>query len=118
MRKAPLYFCLWALLLVPAGVQSAPLELVSATPSRIFTPNGDGINDVIRFRIQGPDSSTLSGRIFNLQGASVAEMKVFSSDTLFWDGKDSDGRLVAKGIYLYKIEALGNVLTGAVVVAR
>ena len=111
--------CLWALLLIPAPAQSAAIEIASIPPSRIFTPNGDGVNDVIRFRIRSPDTiSAVRGGIYDLSGASIAEMKAFSGDTLFWDGKDSNGNLVAKGIYLYRIQAQGSVKTGSVVVAR
>ena len=37
---------------------------------------------------------------------------------LIWDGKDTDGRVVAGGIYLYQIEFQGKQATGTVVVAR
>ena len=38
--------------------------------------------------------------------------------TLAWDGKDSGGRVVPGGIYLYQVEANGGTTTGTIVVAR
>jgi hypothetical protein len=37
---------------------------------------------------------------------------------LVWDGKSSDGQVVAGGGYLYQIEFQGKRATGTVVVAR
>lgn len=110
---------LWALLFA-AKAQAAPsLELLSVTPPRIFTPNGDGINDTITFRIGISGSiSEIRGRIFNLKGAVVAELKVLSSDQFFWDGRDADGALAPKGVYLYQIESSGKTIRGTVVAAR
>ncbi len=112
------------------------LDLVSVTPPRIFTPNGDGCNDVITFRVLSTaGASEIRGRIFSLSREVVSELKpvallgsmTFSPactapDTTpgsyFWDGKDLNGNLVPKGIYLYQIEAGDKAVRGTVVVAR
>ena len=94
-------------------------RILAVTPGRIFTPNGDGRNDSVTIRFQNPNGvSGVRGRIFDLRGSSVAEMKLTSADTLLWDGKDTDGNPVPKGIYIYQIEADGKILNGTVVVAR
>ena len=103
-----------------SSLLAAPsLELAAVTPPKIFTPNGDGINDTISFKIR--TSGTIAearGRIFDLKRTAVAEMKVLSADTFVWDGRDNDGNLVAKGVYLYQIETAGKTLRGTVAVAR
>jgi hypothetical protein len=87
---------------------------------RIITPNGDGWNDKVIFQFDNPQLLKLSGKIFDIQGAFVANC-VPGPDpdaTLSWDGKDGGGRVVPGGIYLYQVDLQGNTLTGTVVVAR
>lgn len=84
---------------------------------RIFTPNSDGFNDKAVFHFDNPEQLPVSGHIYDIAGAVVASLPS-GIDTLMWDGKDSDGRVVPGGIYLYKIEFQGKYLTGTVVVAR
>ena len=87
---------------------------------RIFTPNGDGFNDKVTFNFTNPEALALSGEIFDLPGAKVASLVagMDPSSQLVWDGKDSNGRTVPGGIYLYQIEFQGKTITGTVVVAR
>ena len=93
---------------------------LNAVYPRIFTPNGDGYNDKVTFNFTNPEALPLSGQIFDLPGAQVASLKAGSDPTsqLVWDGKDSDGRTVPGGIYLYEIDYQGKYITGTVVVAR
>lgn len=111
-------------------------KIFSITPRKIFTPNGDGCNDLISIQFQNPEGiSGIIGRVYDLRGALIARMKTSSSfgtfsfdstcprpnladDTLIWDGKDSDGNLVRKGIYIYQIDAGNKAFNGTVVVAR
>jgi hypothetical protein len=86
--------------------------------ARIFTPNGDGINDKVRFEFDNPDFLPVSGKIYDLSGAHVADINSTSDSLMLWDGKDSDGRIAAGGIYLYQIEFEGKHATGTVIVAR
>lgn len=86
---------------------------------RIFSPNGDGWNDVATFVFENPQDSGVQGKIFDIGGGFVANMTPGGlPDTLRWDGKDSSGKVVSAGIYLYQIKAEGKNLTGTVVVAR
>jgi gliding motility-associated-like protein len=87
---------------------------------RIFTPNGDGYNDKVTFNFTNPEALPLGGKIYNLPGAQVANLSPGSDPTsqLVWDGKDSDGRTVPGGIYLYEVDFQGKAITGTVVVAR
>ena len=88
--------------------------------SRIFTPNGDGFNDKARLEFDNPEQLPISGTVYDLAGARVANMKPGSDPTtvLLWDGKDDGGQTVAGGIYIYQIIFEGKAATGTVVVAR
>lgn len=98
------------------------LDKASVFP-QIFSPNGDGINDVIYFMIENPKQSSVSGKILDMGGAEVGILRPAgagapTADTLTWDGKDSSGHLVPPGVYIYKITGEGKTITGSLVVAR
>ena len=107
-----------------AGISRAitlgSLTLTSVYP-RIFTPNGDGANDKAGFHFDNPELLPVSGSIFDITGAKVADMKPSASlpdSLLVWDGKDDGGKVVPGGIYLYQIVFQGKTATGTVVVVR
>lgn len=92
---------------------------LSNLSSRVITPNGDGLNDVAIFTYDpGPRNITAAGRIFDLQGAAVADMVPgLVPNTLTWDGR-MNGAAAAGGVYVYRITGDGKAFTGTVVVAR
>jgi hypothetical protein len=90
---------------------------------RIFTPNGDGINDVVYFVIENPNHSAVDGKIYDVAGGEVADIRPAgagapTADTMMWDGRDRTGQVVHAGIYLYRIAGEGKKMTGTVVVAK
>jgi hypothetical protein len=87
---------------------------------RIITPNGDGWNDKVIFEFDNPQLLPLTGKIYDISGASVSNLKAGPNpdSTLEWDGKDSGGKVVPGGIYLYQIDLGGSMESGTVVVAR
>jgi hypothetical protein len=109
---------------------SSPIPLFSTTIGsltftgvfpRIFTPNSDGYNDKAVFHFTNPELLPVQGKVYDIAGSEVADLAGAASDPtaqLIWDGKDSGGRTVPGGIYLYKINFQGEVITGTVVVAR
>jgi hypothetical protein len=106
---------------IRSAVQLGDMTLVQVYP-RIFTPNGDGHNDVVFFEFGEGDltGKTLSGEIFDITGMKVATLKPGPnpSRTLKWDGKTDNGQSVPGGIYIYQIEAGGDRANGTVVVAK
>ncbi|HAX62455.1 MAG TPA: hypothetical protein DCX95_07905 [Elusimicrobia bacterium] len=62
---------------------------------RIFTPNGDGWNDVANFMYEGNDAG-ITGKIFDINGSFVSDMaRGDTEDSLKWDGKNADGKVVS-----------------------
>ena len=99
------------------AARSIKFALTKVYP-RIFTPNGDGWNDVTNFIYEGNDNG-INGKIFDINGAFISDMsRGDTEDSLKWDGKDSSGKAVSSGIYIYQIEADGKVFNGTVVVAK
>jgi gliding motility-associated-like protein len=73
----------------------------------IFTPNGDGVNEVFFIRNM-PDGTEMM--ITNRWGKQVYSSKNYQND---WDGGD-----VADGVYYYRINAAGQSYSGWVEVLR
>jgi hypothetical protein len=99
----------------------APGLTLTRVYPRIITPNGDGWNDKAVFQFDNPELLPLSGKIYDITGATVATLKPGPTNpdsTLIWDGKDGSGRVVPSGIYLYEVDVNGKATTGTVVVAR
>jgi hypothetical protein len=102
------------------ATQLGDVSLVQVYP-RVFTPNGDGANDVVIFQFGEGDVTGVSfqGDVFDVAGAKVGSLKPGpDSGTLMWDGKTSSGATVPSGIYVYQITAGGKTVNGTVVVAR
>jgi hypothetical protein len=90
---------------------------------QIFSPNGDGINDVVYLVIENPKQSDVSGKIIDMGGAEVGVLRPAgtgapTADTLMWDGRDPSGNLVPPGVYIYQIRGEGKTITGTMVIAR
>lgn len=91
-------------------------ELLRVRPV-VFSPNGDGINDEVTFLFENPKESAYSGMIYDITGRVIANMAK-SDDSLVWDGKDSDGYVADKGIYIYQINSEGKIINGIVILAK
>jgi len=90
---------------------------------RVFTPNGDGFNDVVYFILDNPNGASVQGEIFDLSGRHVVTMPPPNSaigigTTLVWDGKDNRSVIVPSGVYIYRIQGEGKTFTGTIAVAR
>jgi hypothetical protein len=102
-----------------AALQAAAFEVVQLWPQKIFTPNGDGVNDEINFVYNNPKGVPVSGEIYDVYGARVADLRAGrDGSSLVWDGRDAEGETVAKGVYIYQIKGDGKMSNGTVVVAR
>ncbi|OGR85073.1 MAG: hypothetical protein A3J74_08670 [Elusimicrobia bacterium RIFCSPHIGHO2_02_FULL_57_9] len=92
---------------------------LSNLSSRVITPNGDGLNDILIFGYDsGPNNVTPAGKIYDLHGAVVGTMTPgLVPNTLTWDGR-MNGRVVTSGVYYYQIRGDGKTFNGSIVIAR
>jgi gliding motility-associated-like protein len=99
---------------------SSEFNIVGISPSKIFTPNGDNYNDEIVITYDNPNESVISlAKIYDITGAEIAEFKQGPvGNSLVWDGKDKNNKIVPCGIYLYQIQAEGKTFTGTIIVAK
>lgn len=80
-----------------------------------FTPNDDGVNDVVSFYIDNPDNAETIIRIFDLRGALIRRLDDGLSS---WDGLDDAYESANMGVYIYQVELDGEVKGGTIVLAR
>lgn len=87
-------------------------EPIAIDNVNIFSPDGDGINDVFTFEFVAKSISIFDCVIVNRWGIQVGEINDISSG---WDGTDMNGDLVSDGVYFYNYRAEadnGKKLTG------
>ncbi|MDC0204748.1 gliding motility-associated C-terminal domain-containing protein [Flavobacteriales bacterium] len=70
--------------------------------NNVFSPNGDGINDVFSIGEFGMDNMSVS--ILNRWGEEVYS---WEGDGGKWDGKGVDGQTLSEGVYFYVLKATG-----------
>ena len=104
------------------GIESNTTTLVGAVQStslltevevipRVFTPNGDGVNDQAQFAfkvVRVGDDSPAEVEIFDLAGRRVrrlVEQRDLSTGSyaIGWDGRDDAGALVPPGVYYARL---------------
>ena len=81
--------------------------------TRLFSPNGDGINDEVSFnfnvtRISSVQTVTLT--VFDLRGFVVEKLIEERADprgryTMTWNGRDASGKVTPPGTYIARIDA-------------
>lgn len=91
----------------PPSADSVTITVISCEPSsliipNVFTPNGDGSNDL--FTVEGTSLESVEGQVFNRWGQLM-----FSWDNIrgTWDGRTPAGSEAPDGTYFYIIKALG-----------
>lgn len=72
----------------------------SVVVPNVFTPNGDGVNDLFMVRTIG--YSELECVIYNRYGAQVYKFEGINGD---WDGRSQSGMICESGVYTYLIRA-------------
>jgi hypothetical protein len=95
-------------------------SLIQSVAPRVFSPNGDGRNDVTVIRIDNPNGLPAGGTIYDVDGARVADLTPGPAPglSLLWDGRDDAGQAAEGGIYLYQVTVGDRRATGTVVVVR
>lgn len=77
----------------------------SLSVPNIFTPNGDGINDV--YFLSATNLSEITFTIHDRWGHLVYELTSRTGNVL-WDGVTQTGTEAAEGVYFYTLKATGN----------
>ena len=81
----------------------------------VFTPNGDGINDVLKFELPEKEAC-LTLTVYDRWGRMVYEDNSYADD---WGGKNKNGQDAKDGTYFYSLDVCGDfVLTGYVTIVR
>ncbi len=84
-------------------------------------PNPFNPETTIRFGVPAP-GEVVSLKIYDVAGRTVATLldgeKVAGSRTVRWDGRDNTGRIVASGVYFYRLEAGRESVSKKLVVLR
>ncbi len=70
----------------------------------VFTPNGDGSNDVFFLKVQ--NVGDINAKVFDRWGNQVYETNS-NTGNIEWDGKNMSGKDAAAGTYFYIIKATG-----------
>jgi hypothetical protein len=94
----------------PRGAPGAPGLAASAAPNPFRTG--------VRVRLGLAPGATARIRFFTPQGRLVRELAAGADGSLLWDGRDSAGRSVPPGLYLWRAVAGGRTATGRVVRLR
>jgi gliding motility-associated-like protein len=82
------------------------IELTQEAPifiPNVFTPNGDGLNDVFEVRFTPGTILGMTGTIWNRWGAKIYEFG--SPDYTWWNGK-SEEQDASAGVYFYIVEVI------------
>jgi gliding motility-associated-like protein len=79
-----------------------PIIIVEPTIPNVFTPNGDGINDVFTFSVVG--AKNLVFGIYNRWGNLIQTTTLQQQTTVLWDGRTTSGEECASGVYFYTLE--------------
>jgi gliding motility-associated-like protein len=82
-------------------VESNHSSSLSAVPT-VFSPNGDGINDIIK--IDGENIKEFTALVRDAKGDLVFEWKSLEG---FWDGRDLNNQLLPQGVYYIVVVAIG-----------
>lgn len=83
-------------------VQTVVVENDSLYLPNVFSPNGDGINDVFQFRV--PPSQGFVLNVYDRWGNLV---HTSLDPNHKWDGTTAGGQPVAEGVYYYAIQVVG-----------
>ncbi len=89
-----------------AGNDAAPMAQTandSIVAPNVFTPNGDGVNDV--FEVTSKEGNTVSLKVFTRAGVLVFSIE---AKRCRWDGYSLGGQEMANGVYYYTAEVPGS----------
>ena len=90
-------------------------ELLNFNGVNVFSPNGDGINDVFNPGIIGEFRGCIQFRIFDRWGSKVFDA---ANGQYTWDGRTLNGQLASPGMYYYVLDVGTEEIRGSVFLSR
>jgi hypothetical protein len=104
-------------MVVVTDLVKAPLLDNLRVEPKVFSPNGDGINDEANmrfsvFRLEG--QARFSVRVYDLSGRALRDLSFVRANasgehSVSWDGRNAAGKRVAPGIYLLRVDFSSDV---------
>jgi hypothetical protein len=129
-RKFVLAMALVALMMANPKAQNGSVKFYGPL-SRYITPTSGNLNSTILFCFDNPSDSGIVGTIYDLRGSKIAQMSSnepaqgtgcpqsgFLPQYVSWNGRSSNGGIVASGVYIYQIAVESHIYSGTVVVVR
>jgi gliding motility-associated-like protein len=80
-------------------------DIICLAPVNVFTPDGDGINDIFTFDFYAKSISTFHCVIVDRWGNTKFEMNSLEDG---WNGKDKTGDQCRDGVYFYTYDAVSD----------
>ncbi len=105
----------------PAGISTGVVEVGPRLSLRHAVPNPFNPMTVISYEL--PEPGTVSLRIFDASGKLVrvlvdGQWRTVGIQHVSWDGRDNEGRSLPSGVYFYRLEVGGEVLTKRMVLLK
>ena len=85
----------------PPPIDTGKTESEPTLPN-VFTPNGDGVNDVFKFELKQAILNHFN--VYDRWGLEIKNEKLKINDEVRWDGKSIQGDACPAGVYFYVLE--------------
>lgn len=82
-----------------------------------FTPGYPPYDKVV-FVVDNPGNKNVTLQMYNLESRLVFKRDFSPTETIYWDGRNSSGRNLQDGIYIYQVKIGSKAYNGKVVLAR
>ena len=79
-----------------------PLIITEPTIPNVFTPNGDGTNDVWSFELK--NMMDVSYSLYNRWGNVIKNSMLTTQNYINWDGRTTSGEACNEGVYFYTLQ--------------
>ncbi|MFH1368942.1 MAG: fibronectin type III domain-containing protein [Elusimicrobiota bacterium] len=98
-------------------VRASSFGLASLDPAKVFTP-GTAPYEKMTFYVDNPTGDKVTGKVFDMRGEFVADLKAVGDMTATTVTLEWDGNGARKGVYIYQIEGDGTAVNGTIILAR
>jgi hypothetical protein len=87
-----------------------------------WSPNPFNPSIVLALQVPGSGPHRVGVTLFDIRGRRVRMLHEGllppGSHTMVWDGRDADGRALASGVYLYRVQVADEVRSGKITLLR